>query len=67
MTMPYERRRAVNQTHAFLVMLVSNVDVPKYVRDRARQLLKHYPSGYHMDEAAEKAPDVFGDWRHYGE
>lgn len=24
--------------------------------------LRHYPGGYHMEEARKAAPEVFGDW-----
>lgn len=63
--MPEERCRAVNQTRDFLIELMNNNDLPDFVNTRARQLLKHYPSEYCMEEAKEQAPKLFGDWRKY--
>lgn len=64
MTLPYERKRAVTYTEKFLIDLcnpAATPRVPKDVRDRARALLRHYPSKYEMDVAAEKAPNIFGE------
>jgi hypothetical protein len=33
--------------------------VPKAVRDEARSILRHYPSDWDMNRAAEGAPEVF--------
>jgi hypothetical protein len=33
--------------------------VPKRIREEARRLLRHYPSGIAMMVAAEEAPGVF--------
>ena len=33
--------------------------VPKSIRQRARQCLRHYPGSYDMVRAAEAVPDVF--------
>jgi len=55
---------AVKNTEAFLLALCDPKEtprVPKAIRQRAKQLLKHYPSDYYMEEAAELAPSVFGD------
>lgn len=63
MTMPYERKRAVINTQRFLLDLSNpriTPRIPKEIRDRARGLLKHYPSEFWMDEASEQAPKVFG-------
>lgn len=65
MTIPEERCRAINQTRDFLIAVTNNADVPKYIKNRALQLLKHYPSEDCMEEAKEQAPDLFGDWRTY--
>ena len=62
MTMPNERRWAVNNTRQFLVDLQSDLSAPEAVRKEASRCLKHYPGEYHMDKAAEQAPDVFGEW-----
>ena len=62
MTMPDERRHAVNITREFLVELLSDESTPKKVRKEASRCLRHYPGQYHMDLAKEQAPDLFGDW-----
>ena len=71
MTMPNERRWAVNNTRQFLIDLMNpktTPRVPAEVRKEAYRCLKHYPGGYHMDIAAEESPEVFGEWdAHLGE
>lgn len=65
MTLPNERRNAVTNVERFLLDLSNpriTPRIPKEVRDRARSLLKHYPTTYDMQVAKEKAPDVFGEW-----
>mgnify|MGYP000359337936 CR=1 FL=1 len=65
MTMPNERRNAVNFTRQFLVALMDPQKTPRVpmdVRREARRCLKHYPGEYHMEEAAEQAPNIFGEW-----
>ena len=65
MTMPNERRWAVNNTRQFLVDLMDpkkTPRVPKDVRREAGRHLKHFPREYDMEQAAEQAPTVFGDW-----
>ena len=62
MTLPDERYRAVVQTRRFLLDLCNQQHtprVPKLIRDTARSMLRHYPSDWDMDRAAEGAPDVF--------
>lgn len=65
--MPKERRSAVDRTRQLLVDILSH----KYEDDyhdlwyTARQCLKHYPGEYDMESAAEKAPDIFGEWNGY--
>lgn len=61
MTLPDERYRAVKRTEQFLIDLCSPLRtprVPREVRDRARSLLRHYPSGYDLERLAEAAPEV---------
>lgn len=41
-----ERRRSLVETRKFLVDVCWNAQVPDEVREQARYLLKHYPSGY---------------------
>jgi hypothetical protein len=65
MTMPNERRNAVNYTRQFLVDLMDpkkTPRVPSVVRKEAYRCLKHYPGDYHMEKVAEQAPSVFGNW-----
>ena len=62
MTLPDERYRAVTQTRRFLLDLCNTQHtprVPKLVRDTARSMLRHYPSDWDMNRAAESAPEVF--------
>lgn len=63
MTLPDERYRAVTCTKKFLLDLAfDRVMYPRLsreVRDRAKAMLRHYPSDYEMDVAAHYAPDVF--------
>lgn len=61
MTLPDERYRAVVQTMAFLLEICNTPRVPKEIKQRARGLLRHYPSTYHMQRAAENSPEVFAE------
>lgn len=66
MTLPYERRSAVDRTRYFLYDLLDpkkTPRVPKQIREEAYRCLKHYPLPYEMEQAAEQAPAVFGDWK----
>ena len=65
MTMPDERRHAVNITREFLVELLRDESAPQKVRDEAGRCLRHYPGEYYMDLAKEQAPDLFGDWEDF--
>ncbi len=65
MTMPNERRWAVNNTRQFLVDLLDpkkTPRVPSAVRKEAYRCLRHYPGEYYMEQAAEQSPEVFGEW-----
>jgi len=63
MTLPYERRWAINNTRQFLSDLLCQDDsVPEEVKKEAYRCLRHYPGEYHMEEARKAAPEVFGDW-----
>jgi hypothetical protein len=65
MTLPTERKWAIENTRLFLTDLMDpkkTPRVPKAVRTEAYRCLRHYPGKYHMDKAAEEAPAVFGDW-----
>jgi len=59
MTLPDERYRAVVQTERFLLQILTTPRVPKAIKDQARSCLRHYPSDFDMNRAAEGAPDVF--------
>lgn len=61
MTMPDERYRAIKQSKRLLEELCDpgkTPRVPSLVRDRARTLLRHFPSDYDLDNIAEKCPDL---------
>ena len=61
MTLPDERYRSVKWAAHFLSRLAGGdiPRVPKAVRDEARSILRHYPSDYDMNRAAQAAPEVF--------
>lgn len=62
MTLPDERYRAVLAAEQLLRDLCDprkTPRVPKVVRGRARAALRHYPSKYDMQCAANRAPSVF--------
>lgn len=62
MTLPDERYRAVLAADQFLQDLMDSRKtprVPRAIRDRARSVLRHYPSKWDMDRAATAADHVF--------
>jgi hypothetical protein len=64
MTMPSERKRAVNNTRQFLADLMDpkkTPRVPSAIREEAYRCLKHYPGEYYMEQAEQLAPSVFGE------
>ena len=64
MTLPDERYRAVLYAEEFLRAISDpNITkrVPKELRQRARGILRHYPSTWDMQQAAEGAPHVFAE------
>ena len=64
MTMPHERRSAVDRTRDFLSDLLDpkkTPRVPKQIREQAYRCLKHYPEEYWMGEAAIAAPGIWGE------
>lgn len=66
MTMNYERRNAVNRAGEFLFDIVrKEIDVSEEVWQEARSILKHFPSEYDLELAAEQAPEIFGDFEWY--
>lgn len=61
MTKPDERFRALKQSRKLLEELCDpgkTPRVPSIVRDRARAILKHYPSDYELDIIAEHCPEM---------
>lgn len=63
MTLPDERYRSVVYAAEFLQRLAGGEypRVPKAVREEARSLLRHYPSGWDMQQAARDCPGVFAE------
>jgi DNA-binding protein Fis len=62
MTLPDERYRAVMQAKRLLEELCDPKMTPRIsagIRDRARGALRHYPSDWDMQNAANLAPIVF--------
>lgn len=57
MTIPLERTNAVVNTEQFLVELLDpkkTPRVPRYIRDQAQRLLRHYPTKYDMELIAKR-------------
>lgn len=62
MTLPDERYRAVIQTRQFLIDLLDPKKyprIPRAVRGEAYRLLRHYPTDWDMQRAADAVPEVF--------
>jgi hypothetical protein len=60
MTLPDERYRALKQGKKLLEELCDpgrTPRVPSLVRDRARGILRHYPSDYELERIADKCPE----------
>ena len=63
MTMPDERTRAVEQVKEFLYDLINSRKtkrVPSEIRQRASDLLKHYPGQFDLLIAYQQAANVWG-------
>ena len=61
MTTPEDRYRALKQSRKLLEELCDpgkTPRVPSIVRDRARSILRHYPSDYNLDQLAENNPEL---------
>jgi hypothetical protein len=61
MTLPDERYRSLLWADRLLKDLCDpNVTprVPKQIRQRARDCLRHWPDTYYIDRLAEEAPDI---------
>jgi hypothetical protein len=62
MTLPDERYRALRCGHQMLLDLLNpkvTPKVPKYIRQRAGSILRHYPDSYHFTQIVEKMPEDF--------
>lgn len=58
--MPDERYRALKQSKKLLEELCDpgrTPRVPSIVRERARGILRHYPSEFELDRIADQCPD----------
>lgn len=64
MTLPDERTRAVLYARQFLRDLLdpkATPRVPRAVRERARRLLKHFPSSFDLRQSAKELPRVWSE------
>ena len=62
MTLPDERYRALRCGHQMLLDLLNpkvTPKVPKYIRQRALSILRHYPDSYHFTKIVEKMPEDY--------
>jgi hypothetical protein len=61
MTLPDERFRSLKQGKKLLEELCDpgkTPRVPSIIRDRARGILRHFPSDYDLDQMASQCPDL---------
>ena len=61
MTLPDERYRAIRITEQLLTDLCDSKTtprVPREIRQRAAQCLRHYPGSYDLDQLESAAPHV---------
>lgn len=64
MTLPDERYRAVLWAGKFLQSLSYSSETPRVplkIRQEARNILRHFPTDWDMQQAATAAPDVFAE------
>jgi hypothetical protein len=62
MTLPDERYRALRCGQQLLLDLLNpkvTPKVPKYIRQRASSILRHYPDSYHFTKIVEKMPEDY--------
>ena len=62
MTLPDERYRSIELARELLYDLGNaskTAKVPRVIRERAWNVLRHFPTEYEMEQVSEKAPDVF--------
>lgn len=63
MTVPYERTRALIQTYELLKHLQDPQEtprLPRWLRQEARRLLRHYPTYSNIELAHKALPHLFG-------
>lgn len=63
MTIPYERTRALIQTSDLLKRLQDSEEtprVPRWLREHAKTLLRHYPDCASIELAHKALPHLFG-------
>ena len=61
MTLPDERYRAIRLAESFLQDLCNYQQtprVPRAIRERARSILRHYPTTWNLDQLAEQSPGI---------
>jgi len=61
MTSPEDRFRALKQSRKLLEELCDpgkTPRVPSIIRDRARGILRHYPSDYELEQLATNNPEM---------
>jgi hypothetical protein len=62
MTLPDERYRSLRCGHQMLLDLLNpkvTPRVPKYIRQRALGILRHYPDSFHFTKIVERLPEDF--------
>jgi hypothetical protein len=65
-TIPEERYNSIIRTREFLESLLDpkkTPRIPKKIRTEAYWCLRHYPFDMHMEQVAEKLPEVFRRWK----
>lgn len=63
MTIPYERTRALIETRELLKRLQDPQEtprVPRWLREEARQLLRHFPTYSDIELAHKAVPHLYG-------
>jgi hypothetical protein len=63
MTTPFERTRALVQSKEFLAAMLDpkqTPKVPRWMRGKAKALLKHYPGLCEIEMAHKALPEEFG-------
>jgi hypothetical protein len=63
MTIPFERTRALVQTKEFLEAMLDPKQtprVPRWMRGKAKALLRHYPGLCEIEMAHKALPEEFG-------